>query len=452
MLSKASSLIEGRWIRYLEEVRGFLRMPSISPTGEGIEETARFLREFLEERFGAEASLLRYGGNPIVYGSMDNGSDRTLILYNMYDVLTVEPLDEWISPPFEANIVGDRIIARGAVNTKAPLMCMLLGVEALRDAAGKLPVNLIFVLEGEEEAGSQSMVSLVKEKRDELRRAQAGYFMFPTEGSKGKPQIMLGKKGIIFAELRIKTSLYDAHGSFVQLHRNPLEIAANLIASLKDGDGNIRADWLYEDVVTPTEEDVRYLPELMQAFDLNEVIASYGIKRVRKTGRDAYIEVFYKPAINVDGMVGGYTGEETKTITPAEVMLKMDFRLVPNMTPKGTLDHFLRHLEEMGLRELVDVRLYHNYDWSKTPPDAHIARAARQAFLDMGMRPYTVTLTQGSAPEYIFTKILGIPHLTAAPGYGGRIHAPNEFIEVNAVQKMIEYMTPLITNWAKLVE
>ncbi len=243
LLNKASSLIESRWDRYLEEVRGFLRMPSISPTGEGIEETARFLRGFLEERFGA--------GNPIVYGLMDNGSDKTLILYNMYDVLTVEPLDEWVSPPFEANIVGDRIIARGAVNTKAPLMCMLLGVEALRDAAGKLPVNLIFILEGEEETGSQSMVSLVKEKRDELRRAQAGYFMFPTEGSKGKPQIMLGKKGIIFAELRIKTSLYDAHGSFVQLHYNPLEIAANLIASLKDGDGNIKADWLYNDVVTP---------------------------------------------------------------------------------------------------------------------------------------------------------------------------------------------------------
>lgn len=452
MLSKTQSLIADRWEGYLNEVRDFLRMPSISPTGEGIEETARFLRDFLHERLGCEGTLLRYGGNPIVYGHMDNGSDRTLVLYNMYDVLTVEPLSEWVSPPFGAEIIGGRIINRGALNTKAPLMCMLLGVEALRDASGRLPVNLIFVLEGEEETGSRSMVSLIEDKGDELRRAQAGYFMMPTEGTKGKPQVMLGKKGIMYAELRIKVSQYDAHGSFVQLHHNPLEIASNLVASLKDKDGNIVADWLYDDVVTPEPDDLKYLPELMEAFDLNEVITSYGIKRTRKTGRDAYIEVFYKPAINIDGVIGGYTGEGTKTITPAEVKMKMDFRLVPNMTPKGTLNRFMRHLEENGFKEWVDIKLYHNYDWSKTSPDANIARAAHQAFVDMGMKSYTMTLAQGSAPEYLFTKRLGIPIVTAAPGYGGRIHAPNEFIEVDAVRKMIEYMTPLITNWAKLVK
>jgi acetylornithine deacetylase/succinyl-diaminopimelate desuccinylase-like protein len=112
----------------------------------------------------------------------------------------------------------------------------------------------------------------------------------------------------------------------------------------------------------------------------------------------------------------------------------------------------MRHLEENGFKEWVDIKLYHNYDWSKTSPDAHIARAAHQAFVDMGMKSYTMTLAQGSAPEYLFTKRLGIPIITAAPGYGGRIHAPNEFIEVDAVRKMIEYMTPLITNWAKLVK
>ena len=446
------TLIGSRWERYLEDVRGFIRMPSISPTGEGIEETACFLRDFLIERLGCEATLLRYGGNPIVYGRIDSGSDRTLVLYNMYDVLTVEPLDDWIAPPFEAKIVGDRIIGRGAMNTKAPLMSMLLGVEALRDAAGKLPVNIIFVLEGEEETGSRSMVRLVEDKGDDLRRAQAGYFMMPTEISKGKPQIMLGKKGIIYAEIRIRTSKYDVHGSYVQLHHNPVEIASNLVSSLKDKDGNIVADWLYDDVVTPTKDDIEYLPDLMEAVDLNDLVASYGIKNTRKTGRDAYIEVFYKPAINIDGIKGGYTGEGTKTITPAEASIKMDFRLVPNMTPEGTLKRFMSHLEMGGFREGVEVKLFHNYDWSKTSPNTHIAKAARQAFADMGMKPYTVTLVQGSAPEYLFTKRLGIPILTAAPGYGGLIHAPNEFIEVEGVRKMIEYMTPLMINWSKIAE
>lgn len=449
MTSRASSLIDSRWDDYLEEVRGFLRMPSVSPTGEGIEETARFLRDFISDRLGSESTLLRYGGHPLVYGSMDNGSDKTLILYSMYDVLTVEPVDEWVTPPFGAEIVDGRIIARGAVNTKAPLMSMLLGLEAMRDAEGRIPVNLVFVVEGEEEVGSGSMVRLVEERRDELRSAQAAYFMMPTEGSKGKPQVILGKKGIVFVELRVRESRYDVHASYAQLHHNPVEVASNIISSLKDSEGNILPGWVNEDVVTPTEEDIRYLPELMESFDMDEVVKPYGIERVRCSGREAYINVFYKPSVNICGINGGYTGEGTKTITPAEAVVKMDFRLVPNMTPEGVLKGFNQHLEDMGLRDVVDVRLYHNYDWSRTSADAHIARAARNAFLDLGMKPYNVTSSMGSAPEYLFTKRLGLPILTAGPGYGGRIHAPNEFIEVEAVRMMMKYMAPLISNWGR---
>ncbi|RLE53095.1 MAG: hypothetical protein DRJ26_03800, partial [Candidatus Methanomethylicota archaeon] len=180
MLNRALSLIQERWSDYLEEVLSFLRMPSISATGEGIEETANFLKDFLEERFGAECNLLRYGGHPIVYGYMDNGARNTLVLYNMYDVQPVEPLDKWIAPPFEAKIIEGKIIARGAVNTKAPLMSMLLGLEALKDAYGKLPANIYFIFEGEEELGSPSMPKLIEDEKEELSRAQAAFFMLPT--------------------------------------------------------------------------------------------------------------------------------------------------------------------------------------------------------------------------------------------------------------------------------
>ncbi len=427
-------------------------MPSISPTGEGIEDTAAFLRDFLDDRFSLDSKLMRYGGHPIVYGWMDNGSDKTLVLYSMYDVLTVEPIQEWVAPPFGAEIIDGKIIGRGAVNTKAPLMSMLLGVEAMRDALGNVPVNLCFVIEGEEETGSMSMAKFVEDKEEELKRAQAAYFMMPTEGSKGKPQIILGKKGIVFLEMRIRESKYDAHASYAQLHFNPVEIASNLISSLKDKDGNIVADWVYDDVVTPNEDDLKYLCELMEAFDLDDVVEPYGIERVRCSGEDAYIKVFYEPSVNVCGMLGGYVGLGTKTITPAEVLVKMDFRLVPSMTPEGILNKFMVHLERLGLRDRVEIKLYHNYDWSRTPPDAHITRAARKAFLDLGMRSYIVTSAQGSAPEYLFTKRLGVPILTAGPGYGGRIHAPNEFIEVDGVRMMIEYMAPLIRNWANEVK
>jgi acetylornithine deacetylase/succinyl-diaminopimelate desuccinylase-like protein len=448
LMNKVEPLIEGRWESYLGEVRDFLRMPSISPTGEGIEATAAFLRDFLEDRFEVDSKLLRYGGHPIVYGWMDNHADKTLILYSMYDVLPVEPLHEWMTPPFGAEIVDDNIIARGAVNTKAPLMSTLLGVEILRDALGDIPVNLCFIMEGEEETGSRSMVRLVEDKKEELKDCGAAFFMMPTENSKGKPQIILGKKGIIFVEMRIRESRYDVHASYAQLHTNPVEVASNLISSLKDKEGNIVADWVYDGVVTPTEQDLEYLPELMESFNLEEIVESYSIDMVRASGEDAYIKVFYEPSVNICGILGGYVEEGTKTITPAEVMIKMDFRLVPNMTPQGTLSKFMTHLERLGLRERVETKLYHNYDWSRTPPDARITKAAKRAFQDLGMPSYIVTSSQGSAPEYLFTKKLGIPIITAGPGYGGRIHAPNEFIEVEGVRKMIEYIPFLIRNWA----
>jgi acetylornithine deacetylase/succinyl-diaminopimelate desuccinylase-like protein len=447
-MDDASALIEERWEAYLEEVRNFLRMPSISPTGEGIQETAHFLKCFLRERLDADAELLDYGGHPIVYGLMDNSSDKTLILYSMYDVLPVEPLDEWISPPFAAEIVGDRIIARGAVNTKAPLMSMLLGVEAARDSES-LSVNLVFILEGEEEIGSPSIAKLVEDRKEELSQAQSGYFMMPTEGKKGIPQIILGKRGVIYLELTIRASRYNAHSSYAMMHYNPVEIAANLISTLKNAEGDIVADWLFEDVITPTEEDLRYLPDLKEAFGLDELVDHYGIEKTRGPVEDLYFDVFFKPSVNVDGIIGGYTGEGAKTVTPREVTFKIDLRLVPNMTPQRTLARFENHLEEHGFSEWVDYRLYHNYDWSRTGSHEPIVRAAKHAFADQGMRPYIITTAAGSAPEYLFTKTLGMPIITAGPGYGGRIHAPNEFIEVEGVRRMIEFMPPLIEYWAR---
>ncbi|RLE70281.1 MAG: hypothetical protein DRJ43_02400, partial [Thermoprotei archaeon] len=188
MLSKVLRLIRDRWPRYLEEVREFLRMPSISATGEGIEETASYLEEWLRERLGAKATLLRYGGHPIVYGHLNENSPYTLILYSMYDVQPVDPIDQWTSHPFNAEIVEGRIVARGAVNTKAPLMSMLLGVEALRDSVG-IPVNLVFVLEGEEELGSPSMPKLIEDRRRELSAADGAAFIIATEHERGKPLV-----------------------------------------------------------------------------------------------------------------------------------------------------------------------------------------------------------------------------------------------------------------------
>jgi acetylornithine deacetylase/succinyl-diaminopimelate desuccinylase-like protein len=259
------------------------------------------------------------------------------------------------------------------------------------------------------------MLKFVEDRNKQLSKAQSAYFMFPTEGTKGKPQIILGKRGVIYLEITIETSRYDAHSSFAMMHYNPVEIAANLISSLKNKDGMIVVDWLYNDVVTPMKEDLKY----------------------------------FKPSINIDGIKGGYVGEGSKTITPRRLIMKMDFRLVPNMTVEATLKHFEKHLADHGFKEWVSYRLYHNYDWSRTHPDEAIVKAAVESFHNMDTRAYIITTVAGSAPEYLFTKKLGIPIITSAPGYGGRIHAPNEFIEVQGIRKMIEFIPLIIKNWSE---
>jgi len=230
IVEKILKVVNDRWDKYLEEVRNFLRIPSISGTGEGIEETASFLRDWLKERLGIEATLLRYGGHPIVYGRVKGKGSRTLILYNMYDVQPVEPLDKWITPPFEARIVEGKIIARGAINTKAPLMALLLGLEVLKDVfGGEYPLNLILAFEGEEELGSPSMPKFIEDKKGELKEATAAYFQFPTESKRGVPKVILGNKGIVFLELKVKTSKYDVHSSLSQGFDNPAIRLANAI-------------------------------------------------------------------------------------------------------------------------------------------------------------------------------------------------------------------------------
>ncbi len=220
--------------RLVEEVRRLLRMPSISATGEGVEEVASYLAEWVKERLGGTATLLRYGGHPIMYGRVGGSTGRKIVFYNMYDVQPPEPLDEWEAPPFEARIVGDRIIARGAYNTKAGLMSMLLGLEAYMNLYGDPPLDVYIVFEGEEELGSPSLPKFIEDKGEELKGAEMVYFAFPTERIPGKPAIVLGNKGIVFMEIRCKTSKYDVHSSFSRGLYNPAAILARIVSHLID--------------------------------------------------------------------------------------------------------------------------------------------------------------------------------------------------------------------------
>jgi acetylornithine deacetylase/succinyl-diaminopimelate desuccinylase-like protein len=429
----------------LQEVRSFLRMPSISGTGEGIEETARFLRDWLHTKLGADVQLLRYGGHPIVYGYLDENAEHTLIYYNMYDVQPVDPLDKWIAQPFEAKIIENKIVARGALNTKGSLMSGLLGMELFKKENGRLPMNIIFVLEGEEELGSPSMPRLVEDKKSELANASVAYFAFPTETLISKPKVILGNKGIMFVEINVKTSQYDVHSSLGRGLYNPAVILSKIVSSLIDPLKGPIVDWLEEDVITPTSKDLQYLDEIKEASPIEVVKELYGIKETRLSDEELYIEVYFKPNINVDGFTSGYTGPGPKTIVPGEGKLRLDFRLVPNMDGKKIYDNFINHLKKLGVSRYIDVKLHDLYPWSKTDPDSIVANSARKAYSMIGMKPYTIPMLPGSAPMYLFTHVLNVHAVAAGPGHGGRAHAPNEYITIETVPGIAKYTMAFIS-------
>ena len=450
VLERVFSYIEEHRKQFIEEVRKLLRIPSISGTGEGIKETATYLRDWLKERLGVEARLLRYGGHPVVYGRLDAGSDKTVILYSMYDVQPPDPLDEWEVPPFEARIVGDKIVARGAYNTKGALMSMLLGVEALVRAGGKSPVNLVFVLEGEEELGSPSMPKFVEDKASELKGSTLAYFAIPSERIPGKPTIVLGNKGIVFIELRVRTSKYDVHSSFSRGLINPAAVLARIASELMDPLTGPKVHWLEDKVVTPTSEDLEYLKHIEEAVPQEEVLKMYGVEKPRLRGCDWYTAVYFKPTVNIDGFSSGYTGPGTKTITPAEAVMRLDFRLVPDTEPEDVIEGLKRIIDNLGLSNLVEVHVYDSYTWSKTSPRHPTVRKAVEAYEDLGMKPYIIPILPGSAPSYLFTRVLGVPFISTAPGHGGRAHAPNEYITVDTVPKIAKYTAALLQRVSEL--
>ncbi len=448
LLAKLRRYVTESRERLVEEVRRLVRMPSVSGTGEGIEETAEFLRDWIRERLGGDAVLLSYGGHPIVYGRVGPKDGRRVVVYNMYDVQPPDPLDEWEYPPFEAAVVGDRIVGRGAYNTKAGLMCSLLGVEALEEVLGELPVGVAFVLEGEEEIGSPSMPKFVEDKRGELEGSSLAYFAGPSEEVPGKPVIELGNKGIVFVELRVRVSRYDAHSSLGPGLVNPAAVLARVASELVDPLSGPRLGWLEAKAVTPTEEDLEYLDDVAEACPIERTVEEYGIYRTLATGREWYLRVFFRPSVNIDGFHSGYVGPGTKTITPAEAVMRLDFRLVPNIEPEDVMAYLGEVLRRLGVEELVEVRVYDSYTWSKTSPRHPVVRLAVEAYSEMGMRPYVVPMTPGSAPSYLFTRVLGLPMVATGPGHGGRAHAPNEYVTVDTIPKLTLYTAVLLLKTA----
>jgi acetylornithine deacetylase/succinyl-diaminopimelate desuccinylase-like protein len=421
--------VRARQHEYLEELKVLVRLPTVSAQKSAIDETARAVLE-RTRRAGIAAESLRVdGGPPTIVGETGRG-ETTLLVYDHYDVQPPDPLDEWKTPPFEPTERDGYLFARGVSDNKGNLLARLQAIEAYRATIGELALRVRVLYEGEEEIGSEHLAELVRQNADRLRADgciwEAGY-----KDAAGRPTVSLGLKGIAYFELRVRGAKQDAHSSVATIVPNAAWRLVWALATLKNDKDEIAIDGLMDAVRKPTPEEVRMLEAL--PYDEAGTRRIHDIPRFVRglTGTPLKLKHFFEPTCTICGLTSGYSGPGSKTVLPAVASAKLDFRLVPDLTPE-LVERLLRaHLERRGFGDIEIVPL-HGERPSRWPADSAVARAAVAACrATYGADPVVYPLMVGSGPMAQVCDQLAIPVVGFGSGNASSAnHAPNENIAI----------------------
>jgi acetylornithine deacetylase/succinyl-diaminopimelate desuccinylase-like protein len=420
--------VRAREREYIDELKALIRQPTVSAQGIGIPETARIVHDRTKRAgFNSEA-LAVDGGPPTIVGETGRG-ERTLLIYNHYDVQPPDPLDEWDTPPFEPTERDGYLYGRGVSDNKGNLMARLQAIEAYRATIGELPLRIRVLYEGEEESGSVHLAAFVARHAERLRADgcvwEAGY-----KDAAGRPTISCGLKGIAYVELRVRGANKDAHSSLATIVPNPAWRLVWALATLKNDADEITIDGFMDAVRPPTAADRALLEAL--PFDEQGMLRIHGIERfVRGLGYELKKKHFLEPTCTICGIVSGYTGAGSKTVLPAVASAKIDFRLVPDLTPEKVTTLLRAHLDRRGFAD-VEVVPGHGEPPSRWPTDSVAARAAVDACRSAyGSEPVVYPLLAGSGPMAQVCDTLGIPVAGFGSGNAASAnHAPNENIAI----------------------
>ncbi|MBN1147025.1 MAG: M20/M25/M40 family metallo-hydrolase [Anaerolineales bacterium] len=436
-LSSEFAYIDQNRQAFIERLSDYLRRPSISAHGEGIGETANYLVAWLE-RLGMDARLAPTQGWPMVLGKrMDAPSKTTVLLYGHYDVQPPDPLEAWGSPPFEPTIRDGRLYARGVGDNKGQHGAQLFAIETLLACRGKLPCNVIVLLEGEEEVGSPNIEDFVRQHKQELGADLVIISDGPLDIS-GRPRLEFGVRGVVSFELRARGANQDLHsGNWGGVAPNPLWTLVHLLASMKNEKGEITIDGLYDNVEPPSELERAALAAL--PIDVEAVKRDLGLEHLDEPRQRSFYErLALWPTLTINGLHGGYGGPGSKTVLPHEAVAKCDIRLVEAQSA----DEIFAKVEAHVKRRAPEVEFIRQGGMhpSKTPLDSPYTEPLRQAIrAGQGEEPLIFPAMGGSLPNYVFTRTLGL-HTFVVPYANAdeANHAPNENMEVERIIKGVK--------------
>ncbi|MFO8151311.1 MAG: dipeptidase [Trueperaceae bacterium] len=421
--------------RVLAELLDLLRIPSVSTDPQRAGDVARaadFVAEALR-RAGLEAEVHPTAGHPVVTAaSPPVAGAPTVVIYGHYDVQPAEPLEAWATPPFEPLVVDGRIVGRGASDDKGQFFAHVKAVEALRDLDGGLPLNVRFVIEGEEEIGSPNLASFLREHRAEL----AADVALVSDGAMVAPEtptITYGLRGLTYLTVRVRTAGRDLHsGAYGGGVANPLGALASMLAGLKGADGRIAVAGFYDDVVELDDAERERLAAV--PFDRDAFMADAGIAATPgEAGYGLLERLWARPTLDVHGLGGGFVGEGTKTVIPAEGVAKLSCRLVAKQDPERIAQLLEAHLRRSAPEGVaVDVAVEGGGEPALTPLDHPAVAATARALEAVWGRPAVFARSGGSIPVVVeLQRVLGaVPVLLDMGLEDDRLHAPNEKFEV----------------------
>ncbi len=449
----------------VQSLREWIALPSIAAENIGYPKGAEYMAQLAREAGFTHVELIPTKGKPGVFATLDVGAPTTLGLYFMYDVKQYDPA-EWTQPPLEGRIVdrpglGKVMIGRGATNTKGPQTACLAALRAFKAAGRKPPINLVLVAEGEEEIGSPnfSEIAFKPEVEAALRKCVGVIIPLGSQDAEGGVQVNLGAKGIVEMEIVSSGEKWgrgpsrDVHSSLAAQIDSPAWRLVQGLNTLVKADGHTPAVEGFFDKVKPLSPELKKI--LADAIPKrSEASAKKALSTQRWIGDEPWAvsleRLVSQPTINIEGLVGGYTGPGGKTILPHRAVAKIDMRLVPDMTAKETLDLVKKHLAKHGFADL-EVNMSGGYDPTETSADSKLIKGIVAAYRKAGLDPLLWPRLAGSWPGVTFT---GAPLKLAAGqfglGTGGGAHAPDEFWLIESANPKVAGMEGATTSYVDL--
>jgi acetylornithine deacetylase/succinyl-diaminopimelate desuccinylase-like protein len=412
---------------------------------------------WLDARFaevGATTRRLTYEHAPDAVLAELGSGDRSVLIYDHYDVQPVDPIELWDSKPFEPEVRNGRFYARGAADNKGDLVARVAGLHLYREVYGELPVRVKFVVEGEEETGSKSFEGLVNRYERELAADGCIWEGMGIDHA-GRPQFVFGAKGLAYVELTCRGLNADQHSSLAAIAPSPVWHLVEALSALRTNDGRVLIEGFYDDVVAPTKDDVAMLEDL--PFEAEAERRRLGVDGFvgDATGVDLLRRYFFEPTCNIAGIVAGFTVPgASKTVLPKEAMAKVDMRLVPDQDPHDIVAKLRRHLDSNGFGD-IEMAQFSMEHPVRSPTDSPIGRAAVTAAGEVFELPAAVAPLMGATgPMYAVAHVLGIPTVSPAGVCrpDSNIHAPNENCRVEDFLRIVEFTVAWLQSYSEVDE